>query len=89
MYKVIYSENSIKDLRKIDKSLAQRIIKKILFFSEQSDIFAFSKPLKGFGENKYRFRIGDYRAIFKIDKTGEIQILMILDVKHRKDIYLK
>ena len=88
MYKVIYSENSIKDLRRIDKSIAQRIVKKIAFFSEQKNIFDFSKPLKRFGENKYRFRIGDYRAIFRTDTSGNIQILMILNIKHRKEVYL-
>lgn len=89
MYKVIYSENSVKDLRRIDKSIAQRIVKKIHFFSKQKDIFDFSKPLKGFGEGRFRFRIGDYRAIFKINKSGKIQILMVLNIKHRKGIYLK
>jgi len=89
MYKVIYSENSIKDLRKIDKAIAKRIVEKILFFSRQKDILVFSKLLNGFGEHMFRFRIGDYRAIFKVDKSGKIQILMILNIKHRKDIYLK
>ncbi|MBD3330333.1 type II toxin-antitoxin system mRNA interferase toxin, RelE/StbE family [Candidatus Peregrinibacteria bacterium] len=89
MYKVIYSENSIKDLRKLEKSLAERILKKIDFFSKQKNIHNFSKPLKEFGPNKFRFRVGDYRAIFKIDKAGKIQILMILNIKHRKDIYSK
>jgi mRNA interferase RelE/StbE len=89
MYKVIYSENSVKDLRKIDKVVAMRIVKKILFFSKQKDVFAFSKPLKGFGEHRFRFRIGDYRAIFRTDKSGKIQILMVLNIKHRKDVYFK
>ena len=88
MYKVIYSENALKELRRIEKKIAQRIIKKIKSFSQKENLNAFSKALKGFNE-KYRFRIGDYRAIFKIDKSGEIQILMILNVKHRKDIYKK
>lgn len=88
MYKVIYSENSVKDLRRIDKTVAQRIIKKIKSFSEKKDIKLYSKALKGF-EGKYRFRIGDYRAIFTIDDSGKIHILMILNVKHRKDIYRK
>lgn len=86
MYKVIYSENAVKDLRKIESKTAQRIIKKIRGFSEKKDIKPFAKALKGF-EGKHRFRIGDYRAIFSIDKSGKIQILMILNVKHRKDIY--
>lgn len=89
MYEVIYSKNSIQDLGKIDRLIAQRIIKKISFFSRQNDIFKFAKPLKGFSDDKYRFRIGDYRAIFKIDQSGNIQILMILNIKHRKDIYLR
>lgn len=89
MYKLIYSENSIKDLRKIDRSIAQRIIKKLDFFSKQKDISKFSKPLKGFGNNKNRFRIGDYRAIFTIDRSGNIQILMILNIKHRREVYIQ
>jgi mRNA interferase RelE/StbE len=88
MYKVIYSENAVKDLRRIDRKIAQRIIKKIKGFAETDDIKPFAKSLKGFDE-KLRFRIGDYRAIFKIDESGKIQILMILNVKHRKDIYRK
>jgi len=87
MYTLIYSQNAVKDLRKFDISLSKQIIKKINFFSQQKDIYKFSKPLKDFGPNKHRFRIGDYRAIFKIDASGKIQILMILNIKHRKDVY--
>ena len=87
MHKVIYSHNAIKDLHKLDKSLSKRIVKKIHFFSQQKDIHKFAKALKDFGEDKYRFRIGDYRAIFKVDKSGKIQILMILNIKHRKEVY--
>ena len=88
MYKVIYSENAVKDLRRIDRKIAQRIIKKIKDFAETDDIKPFAKSLKGFAE-KYRFRIGDYRAIFTIDESWKIEILMILNIKHRKDIYRK
>jgi mRNA interferase RelE/StbE len=88
MYQLIYSENSVKDLRKLEKSIAQRIIKKLDFFSKQPDISKFSKPLKGFEKGYNRFRIGDYRAIFTINKSGNIQILMILNIKHRKEVYL-
>ena len=87
MYKVIYSRSALKDLKKIERFLAQGIIKKIAFFSQQKDLHSFSSPLKGFGKQIFRFRIGNYRAIFKIDKSGKIHILMILNIKHRKDIY--
>jgi len=89
MHHVIYSKNSIKDLKKIEKNTAIKIIEKIDFFSKQKDISRFYKQLKNFGKDKYRFRIGDYRAIFKMDKSGKIKILMILNIKHRKEIYLR
>lgn len=89
MYKVIYSKNAIGDLKKLDKVFAKRIINKIFFFSKQKDIFEFSKPLKQFGKDRFRFRIGDYRVIFSVDKLGNVQILIILNVKHRRNVYEK
>lgn len=80
MYTVVYSKNSQKDLEKTDKTTAKKIIQKIMFFSKQENIFNYSKKLKGSDKNTYRFRIGNYRAIFEIDSSGEIQ-------KHRKEIY--
>lgn len=88
MHKVIYSKSSIKDLKKLDITLAQRIIKKVDFFACQNNPLDFAKSLKQFGDDKYRFRIGDYRVIFKIDANGTVKILMILNIKHRKEIYL-
>jgi mRNA-degrading endonuclease RelE of RelBE toxin-antitoxin system len=38
-------------------------------------------------ENLYRFRIGDYRAVFEIDSGSKINIILILAIGHRKDIY--
>lgn len=84
---VAYADNALKDLRSLDKQVATRIVKKIIFFAGQKDLFRFAKPLKGLGEGRYRFRVGDYRAIFKIDHDGSLEILMILRVKHRREIY--
>ncbi len=84
---VAYTDNALRNLRSLDKKVAERIVKKISFFSSQKDLFSFAKALKGLGEGRYRFRIGDYRAIFKIDRNGRIEILMILSIKHRKEIY--
>lgn len=86
MYSVIYSVDAQKDLNHLNEQLARRIIKKIAFYAQQKDIKPFSKALEGF-KHRYRFRIGEYRAVFKIDSSGGIQILMILRIKNRKDIY--
>lgn len=89
IHKTIYSEHALSDLKKLDPSVARKIIKKIQFYSEQDDVLVFSKPLHVLGDKRYRFRIGKYRAIFTIGKNGAINILMILSIKHRKDIYVE
>lgn len=87
MYKVIYTEKAKEDLQSIERQIAQRILKKITFFATQKNPLYFAKPLKNMGQERYRFRIGDYRAIFRIDQHGTMQFLMILRIKYRKDIY--
>jgi mRNA interferase RelE/StbE len=44
------------------------------------------KKLKGF-ENEYRLRVGDYRIRYEID--DRTLTVVILDCKHRRDIYRK
>lgn len=86
MYKTEYTKKAQNDLRRLDYSISGRIVKKIDFFISQKEPLKFAKKLK-MGTERYRFRVGDYRVIFKIDERGNIKILMILRIKHRKDIY--
>lgn len=84
---VIYTHTARFDLKQLPPNIAHRIIKKVYFFSQQSKPLAFAKPLHNFGLGQYRFRIGDYRVVFDVDKAGVVSILMILRIKHRKDVY--
>ncbi|PIQ77670.1 hypothetical protein COV82_03250 [Candidatus Peregrinibacteria bacterium CG11_big_fil_rev_8_21_14_0_20_46_8] len=87
MHKLIYAKKALQDLKKLDKPIAKRIIKKLLFFSEQKDPLKFAKRLSDPRIGEYRFRIGEYRVLFDADSKGKIKILMILRIKNRKDIY--
>jgi mRNA interferase RelE/StbE len=81
-----YSENAVKQLKKISISNpkdADRIILGIEKYAmspfEKQDV----KSLKGkYGEFK-RLRIGNYRVIF--DNAGNI--VFVYNIKHRKDAY--
>ena len=86
-YEVIYAKTAIRDLSSLPKQAARRIVDKIRFYRRQPDPLSFAKKLTNLGLGQYRFRIGDYRAIFDVDKNGEIKVLMILRIKHRKDVY--
>ncbi len=86
MYQVEYSERAVKQLRKLDKG-TQKII---LNWIGKNLVNCSNPRLKGKGlvgnhSGKWRYRIGDYRIITKIqdDKV----IILVLEIGHRKNIY--
>ena len=85
-YKVVFSENAKKNLKKIDKHIAALIIGWL-----EKNIDGCSDPRvhgKGLTSNRsgqWRYRIGDYRAICEI-QDNEV-IVLVLEIGHRKNIY--
>ena len=80
MYSIEWKENALRNLEKLDKSVASRIVKHVEEMQEdppKKDV----KKLKG--SNLFRLRVGDYRVIFEIQNT----ILTVLKVGHRQQIY--
>jgi len=87
-YKVVYTKLSQKDLDKLNPSLVRRILKKVDEFSRRRDPLEFAKKLTGFALDTYRFRVGDYRVVFRLDpQTQQLIILVVLRVRHRKEVY--
>lgn len=84
---VIYSHDALRQLKKLPPALSKRIVLKVSDNANQADPLSRAKALQGRLSGKYRYRIGDYRAIFSISDDGQIAIFMILDVRHRKDAY--
>ena len=82
-----YTTKATKDLKRLNQTIAQRIVKKIRDFCSSPDPMQHSQPLPGIFQGLYRFRIGDYRVVFRKKKSGQVIILLILRIKHRKDIY--
>ena len=82
-----YTAKAVDDLKRLDRTVQQRILKKISQFCSAKDPFAFAKPLSGPWKRLFRFRIGDYRAVFRKEATGDLSILLILSIKHRREIY--
>ncbi len=82
-YTILYAQNVLKkDLRRFPQSILkqiQRAIKERLMV----DPIGFGKPLRYNLKGCRRLRVGDYRIVYQIDKM----VVMILAVKHRKDIY--
>jgi mRNA interferase RelE/StbE len=86
-FEVVYSTDAQKCFQTLDRSIAQRIYLKIDFYISTPNPLDHAKTLSGELGGLYRFRVGDYRVIFSVDKDGSVTVLTILRVAHRKDIY--
>ena len=86
MYKVLYSQLALKELRKLDKNTR----KFILAWIEKNLVDCTNprqhgKALSANGSVQWRYRIGDYRLLVNI-KDDDL-IILLVSAGHRKDIY--
>lgn len=81
MHDLIYTRTARKDIRKLDIVTQKRLKKSLEKFRE--DPLSKSVKLTDSKLNVYRFRVGNYRAIFQIRGTN----IEILRVQHRREIY--
>ena len=86
-YHLAFAKKALEDLSSLDIQIARRINKKLRFFVEQQNTLRFAERLTDAPVGHYRFRIGDYRALFDIKPDGTITVLVILRVKHRREAY--
>ncbi|MBM3299137.1 MAG: type II toxin-antitoxin system RelE/ParE family toxin [Deltaproteobacteria bacterium] len=82
-FSVQYKRSVDKDLKKLDKADAKRVLDKVeRELKKDPDA---GEPLKGKFSGLLRLRVGDYRVIYTRTKDG----VLILAVSHRKDVYQK
>lgn len=86
MYDLIYDKKYLKSLKKLDIQ-AQKIITNWVennLLNCEEPRFS-GKPLTGNFKGVWRYRIGSYRLLAKID-DGKL-IIFAINVGHRRDIY--
>lgn len=86
-YEVVWSLTAKKDLDKLPRAIAQRIVAKIHQHAKSSNPIAFAKRLAGSFAGYYRFRVGDYRVIFEKEVHSQMTLLLILSVDKRDKAY--
>ena len=82
-FRIVFAGSSKKDLDKLDSVTKKRIAKKLQYFLEHDDPLVYARHLVNSKIGDYRFRVGHYRIAFDVD--GDI--LQVISIKHRKDIY--
>ena len=83
-YEVKFTRSSLKELKRLPKQTSLRLTKAIYRLSED--------PRKGsvrpmVGSESWRLRVGDYRVIYDIE--DKVLQILIIRVRHRKDVYRK
>jgi len=87
-YRVEYTKKAVEQLKKMDRKIAAFIISYIedkLLDCENPRLFG--KSLQGNLSHKWRYRVGNYRILAKIE--DEAMVILVVEAGHRKDIYKK
>lgn len=81
--KVIFSESAFRQLLKFEKIFQKRIINKLDFFLSKDNPLDFAERLTNHQFGDWRFRVGDHRILFDVEKDR----IIILRIRDRKDSY--
>ena len=81
-----YSKASLKFLSKLDKKSVNRIKTAILGLTLNPPIGDI-KAMQGSSDGRKRLRVGSWRIIYKYGSENEIEILFVIDIGNRGDIY--
>ena len=83
VYRIEYDSKAVKQIQKLDKSVASKILDGIEEFAsdpESKKIVKLKTPFDG----AFRLRVGDYRVVF----YQEDDLMIISKIAHRKQVYL-
>lgn len=84
--KIRYSRDSLKFLSKLDKKSVTRLreaIGQLTLDPPKGDI----KVMQGYSDGRKRLRVGSWRVIYKYGADNEVEILFVIDIGNRGDIY--
>lgn len=81
-----FAPEAAKELRKLDKREAGRILRTLEErIATLEDPRALGAPLTGEHSGYWRWRIGDYRVIARIE-DGRV-VILVVRVGHRREVY--
>ncbi|MBU0974993.1 type II toxin-antitoxin system RelE/ParE family toxin [Patescibacteria group bacterium] len=80
-YSLIYTSSSVKDIKKLDRITKKRLKKKLELLA--ANPLHYSKKLIHSDLGTYRYRVGNHRVIFDLEKNN----IIVLRIGHRREIY--
>ncbi len=83
-YDLIWNEGVLKDLKALNHKVARSIVDSIKNRLADNPL-KLGRPLKGIFKGLYRYRYGDYRVVYALDRADKK--IIILHIRHRKEAY--
>jgi len=88
MYKVVYEPKALKELKKLDKQVARKIVKWVdENLANTDNPRMFGKELTANRSGEWSYRLYDYRILANI--VDDVLIIYIFKIGHRKEVYLE
>lgn len=81
MRKIEYKASVARDLRRLDRRVAARVLDKIE--QELTSDALRPIPLSGSFEGLYKLRVGDYRVIYSLS----VDSVSVVRIAHRREVY--
>lgn len=75
--KFAFTDQAYRQLQKLPRDITGRIPEKLRFFEAQKDPIIFSKPTPYFEHASFRYRIGHYRLICKLEGRDTITVVKV------------
>ena len=83
-YQVKFMPEALEDISRLDKTVAQRILTKIRWLSENFDNLT-PEVLSGDWKGLFKLRVGGYRVAYTVNQKD--QLITVHLIGHRRDIY--
>jgi len=84
MYEIRLFEEAGRNLERLDKPIARRILRKLTWLAENAEMIEpknLRKSLSGFA----KLREGDYRIVYRV--SHEEEIVFVRFIGHRSEVY--
>ena len=82
IYRVLYTAEAARGIRKLDKAVKDRVERGINRLSENPEL---GKRLTGLLSDRWSYRVGDWRILYKIRKKE--LVILVLTLGHRREVY--
>jgi mRNA interferase RelE/StbE len=84
MYSIRLLKDASREMARLDKSTAQRIVRKLHWLADNIESLGL-EPLKGEFSGLYKLREGDYRIAYEVLRSENTIVVHLIG--HRREVY--